>query len=611
MKRINPVKTLYRFPIKATRSGPLFNAHPYPTKISPESLALLIACQTKPGALVFDGFGGSGTTGMAALLCSNPPMALVERAKKQGLSPEWGPRNAVVYELGGLGAFIGQVICMSTDPTRFTNAAERVLAEAERRYGWLYTADELRGTHSRARYYIWTDCLECPKCHAETTVWKACVQLSPAKIADTFRCSECRWSDFMGRIPRLTESVHDELLDFDITIRRRVLARINGDTHGRHWSRAPNSRDLDLIARINSEAIPTSVPIIPMMGKGGTEWGDLWRSGYHRGITHVHHFYTRRNLIATGGIWSLIENESPDVRPALSLWASSYNASHSTLMTRIVAKKGHNDFVLTSSQSGVLYISGLPVEKNIFLGLKRKIRVIASAFSLLSNAQGHVEVVQGSGATTKLADESVDYVFMDPPFGGNIPYSEVNFINEAWLRRPTRTSDEAVVSAAQEKGIDEYEALLTRVFKEAHRVLKPTGIANIAFNSTKARIWAALVNAYTTAGFTAEHSTILDKTQGSFKQVTTQNFVRGDPLILLVPNARISKKQDAEPDEVIRRLVEDARNQESSDEMLPQRLYSRFVSFYVRRDQVPPINASNFYRKLSVLLGAPPEESVR
>lgn len=57
--------------MRSTRGGPLFNAFPYPTKISPEAIALFIAPHTKPGDTVFDGFAGSGSTGIAAILCGN------------------------------------------------------------------------------------------------------------------------------------------------------------------------------------------------------------------------------------------------------------------------------------------------------------------------------------------------------------------------------------------------------------------------------------------------------------------------------------------------------------------------------------------------------------
>lgn len=47
-------EALYRTPARSTRGGPLFNAFPYPTKISPEAIALFIAAHTAPGATVLD-----------------------------------------------------------------------------------------------------------------------------------------------------------------------------------------------------------------------------------------------------------------------------------------------------------------------------------------------------------------------------------------------------------------------------------------------------------------------------------------------------------------------------------------------------------------------------
>jgi DNA modification methylase len=57
---------MYENAFPATRTGPLYNAFSYPTKISPEAIALFIATHTDPGDTVLDVFAGSGTTGMAA-----------------------------------------------------------------------------------------------------------------------------------------------------------------------------------------------------------------------------------------------------------------------------------------------------------------------------------------------------------------------------------------------------------------------------------------------------------------------------------------------------------------------------------------------------------------
>lgn len=232
-------------------------------------------------------------------------------------------------------------------------------------------------------------------------------------------------------------------------------------------------------------------------------------------------------------LWSLIPAEPDHLQEALRLWVLSYNASHSTLMTRVVVKKNARDFVVTGAQSGVMYVSGLPVEKNVFVGLERKVRTFANAFEMLHGLAGVADIVTGSSTHLKLKDESIDYVFTDPPFGAYIPYSEINQINELWLGAKTNAAEEAIISPAQNKALREYEGLLTSVFTEVARVMKEKADMTLVFHSAHASVWQALSSSLTAAGLTVTAASILDKTQGSFKQVSGHNAVSGDPLLRL------------------------------------------------------------------------------
>src|ERR1043166_9865360 len=126
-----PLAALYDRPLPATRTGALYTAFPYPTKISPEAIALFIAAHTRPGETVFDGFAGSGTTGIAALLCENPAQQLRAKAKQLGLKVEWGARNAALCEIGVLGSFVTRTLTTPPDPKKFNEAANDILGEAE------------------------------------------------------------------------------------------------------------------------------------------------------------------------------------------------------------------------------------------------------------------------------------------------------------------------------------------------------------------------------------------------------------------------------------------------------------------------------------------------
>jgi tRNA1(Val) A37 N6-methylase TrmN6 len=202
-------------------------------------------------------------------------------------------------------------------------------------------------------------------------------------------------------------------------------------------------------------------------------------------------------------------------------------------MTRVVVKKNSKDFVLTGAQSGVLYISSLPVEKNIIEGIKRKRSKFEEAFDYLADCSGRIEVFNKSSRHLEQAKQSVDYIFTDPPFGDFIPYAEVNQINELWLGEPTNRDEEIIISQSQNKEVERYQEMMTDVFIEMNRVLKSDGYATVVFHSSKAAVWNALCMAYTESGFNVADTASLDKNQASFKQVVSQGSVQGDPLFLL------------------------------------------------------------------------------
>lgn len=583
------LKSLYDLALPSKRTGPLYGAFPYPTKISPESIALFIAAHTRPGETVFDGFAGSGTTGLAALLCENPTDDLKAEAKRLNLDVKWGARNAVLYEIGALGAFVGKTLTSPPNPHSFRKAAQELLGRVETSYAWMYDALDPSGRQGSIRHAVWSDLISCPECGNELSLWDASVTLKPAQIATRFDCPKCHSEVALDDAVRKTETLKDELLGRSVESRSRVVARIYGSTGKSRWSRAVTSDDLELLSRIEAEPMPGCVPHVSI------PWGDLYRGGYHKGMTHLHHFYTRRNLIIFAALWEATESYSHSLRDALRFWLLSYNAAHATIMTRVVAKSNQKDLVVTSAQPGVLYVSGLPVEKNLFAGLRRKLKTITDAFAVIHGRKGHVSVNQRSSCDVDLPDGSVDYVFTDPPFGGNIPYAEINFINEAWLNRFTDRQDEAIVSHSQKKNITKYQELLTEALSEAHRILKPGGEATLVFHSASSEVWNALRSAYSCVGFSVQCAGVLDKKQGSFKQVTTTGAVRGDPVLLL---QKTGKMMSAEIDCVwtVAENLREAANDLGPCEQSAQRLYSRLVSHYLTRDLDVPLDAEEFYR---------------
>ncbi|RQO58503.1 DNA methylase [Paucibacter sp. KBW04] len=578
------IADLYRTPLPSTRTGPLYNAFSYPTKISPEVIALFIAAHTKPGATVLDAFAGSGTTGLATLLCDRPTDEMRRMADALGITPKWGPRTAHLFEIGTLGAFVSETLCRPPEPETFAAAVNELCRRAEEKLSWLYEAKDASGSPGTLRHMIWSEMLVCPHCGNEVSLWDASVKTKPLSMSDTFRCKSCRTQVPVGACERALESSLDAFGRKQLT-KKRVIARVHGRTGSAKWQRPPTPEDHAVLARIAKAKLPKSAPNADLV------WGELRRTGYHVGIEKLHHFYTKRNFIAMATLFDLAADFPEHVRDALRLLVLSYNSSHSTLMTRVVLKKGQSDFVLTGSQSGVLYISGLPVEKNILEGVRRKSKAFIDSFHLLHGSRSTVVVHNSTSESMPLKPHSVDYVFTDPPFGAYIPYAELNQINEHWLGKTTDRAREVIVSPSQSKGVLEYGAMMASVFKDISRVLKPEGLATVVFHSAHSEVWRALAQAYATAGFTVEATSVLDKIQASFKQVVSTVSVKGDPLLLL-SKRRLDRAVGKTSSKIAAEVIRDAGNGSLSD---PQLLYSQFVGKCLQLGRDIEMDAKAFY----------------
>lgn len=577
---------LYEQPLPSGRHGPLYNAFSYPTKISAESVALFIACHTQPGDRVLDVFGGSCSTAVAARLCARPTPRMLGLAEQAGVSPTWGPRDAVVYEISVIGSLLGEVMSSPPDPCDFAAAARRVLSAGRERAPDLYATTDAAGQPGEIRHIVWSDVVACPDCRRLTTYADVRVRWNPLCFADTNKC-ECGYQGHPDDWVRRTAAREDPWTGVTAEKRERVPWRVYGRAGSRRWSRPATADDAITEREVASRPLPDSAPIAPLV------WGDLHRSGYHQGMTQLHDLYTARNFWAMALLWDLAGEEPEHLRDALRVWLLSYNQSHSTLMTRVVLKRDSKDFVLTGAQSGVLYVSGLPVEKNVFNGLERKIGVFERAFEMVSGTGGVVTVVNGSSTELDLPNGSVDYVFTDPPFGGYIPYSEINQINELWLGQTTEKVSEAIVSRAQGKDVADYEALLSAIFAETSRVMKPDANATVVFHSAHVDVWRALTRSLDLAGLGVKAANVLDKTQGSFKQVSQHVSVSGDPLILLRKNVgEDSWAERAMPD--VADLIIADQAIVSASRRDGQHAFSRFVAASLVRGEPITLGAREF-----------------
>jgi len=100
---------------------------------------------TEPGDLVFDGFCGTGMTGVAALLCGDPGevRSLGYSIKQDGTIldeagkafSKVGVRRAVLNDLSPPATFIARNYNSTVNPATLLKCGERILEEVEKPLG--------------------------------------------------------------------------------------------------------------------------------------------------------------------------------------------------------------------------------------------------------------------------------------------------------------------------------------------------------------------------------------------------------------------------------------------------------------------------------------------
>lgn len=549
------------------KNDPIYNAHSYHTKVPHKAIMRYIEHYTETGDIVFDGFCGSGMTGVASQLLG---------------------RKAILSDLSPAASFLAYNYNTPMDAEVFEQEASQILSDVEKECGWMYETVHTDGkTIGKINYTVWSDVFICPYCKNEYVFWEVAVDKEADKVLEEYHCPHCKAQIIKRQSERATCTFFDEALNENITQAKQVPVLIHYSIGNKRHRKIPDTKDLELIQKIAESTIPYWYPINQMPEGYNTE-----QPKRSHGITHVHHFYTKRNL------WSMASFINKSSRRELFLFTAVVRTL--SKMFRWAPGGKH-----TAGTSGTLYVPSLTHEYPIFGAIMRRQNIFKELLREKDSFGFNCMIGTGSAScVSECPSDSIDYIFTDPPFGGNLMYSELNFMAESWLKTFTNNESEAIMSSSQQKGIVEYKGLMTGCFNEMYRILKPNRWITVEFHNSAAAVWNSIQEAMTRAGFVIAQVTVLDKKQDSFKQVTSVGAVKND----LVISAYKPKKQLAE--RFLRRAGEGLEQEFVADvlEHLPveinigrteQMLYSKMLAHYVQQGFEIRLDARTFYRLLS------------
>ncbi|WP_409149815.1 DNA methyltransferase [Sphingobacterium sp. BS-2] len=559
------------------RNDPLLNAHFYHTKVPPKAICQFIEHYTEENDIILDAFAGTGTTGIAATRSN---------------------RKAIISDLSPIASFISanqnlpsNIVSLVDDIKAFTKTVESLIRP-------LYKL-KVGATNQSINYTIWSDAFECPFCKSQYFYYDQFVDFENNKVKESAKCPSCDGDIKKENDTKVFVEFYDSVLRQTRLKPLQKPVKISYKKGNRKFYLDPTEEDLDLIKEIENKEIPHWVPSSPIMFKGD-EFGDLWRAGYHKGYSHTHDFYTKRNLLALSIIFDEIQKlgNNPDLKRILTfIFSSLYSRSHR--MNRYIPQHGRH----VGPLSGTLYMSSLQVEINVLSLLKEKTKSIISALSELKKRNVLISNQSITSISQNIPQNSIDYIYTDPPFGDNLPYSELNFLMEDWIKLHTNTETEAIINVKQNKQLDSYNLLMQEGFKEYFKVLKPNRWITVVFHNSQSKVWTSIQDAITKAGFIISSISVLDKKKGTTKQLSYGGAVKNDliisafkPKVSFIDGFEKTAGVNYEKDFLETYLIN--LPLKPVIERTKQMLYSKMIAYYLQRNYQINQDAKSFYSLL-------------
>lgn len=582
------VKEPYAVDVSEGKSNDVYNAHTYHTKVPYPAIMRYILHYTQPGDIVFDGFGGTGMTGVAASLCDN-----ADEVCKISRKAKVGERHCICSDLSPIASAISSVFNSPTDTDEFAEKATAILEQVNSELGWMYETKHLYGIGT-IQHVVWSDVFICPECSNELVFNTVASDINTGKVNKEFKCPHCGAILTKKKMAHAVESVYDESIGEAISLSKTVPVLIKYKFGGKLYQKELDEFDKELIKRIEKTVI--------------TDWfpKDKIKDGYNtnqpmttNGLRYIHQFYSKRNLIILARINSLIGDD-----PALRFWFTSQLLNLSKLNRyRPEVSFPYNPL------NGTLYIASQVCESNVFEAYRNKIEKIRKGLSLVET-QNVTSVM--SATQLCINDNSIDYIFTDPPFGANIMYSDLNSIWESWIKVRTNTKEEAIINPYQNKTLFDYQLLMNASLKEYYRILKPGSWLTMEFSNTSASVWNSIQNALQGVGFVVANVSALDKQQGSFKAVTSPTAVKQDLIITCYkPTAELIALFEHSTDtakntwdfveELLEHLPVHLKKDDSTTAVIersPKILFDRLIAYYVQRGYPVPMDATEFQKGL-------------
>jgi DNA modification methylase len=498
-------------PIEATKATAIYNMHTYWSKKPHDAIRQYILHYTQPGDLVLDPFCGSGGTALAALM--------------EG-------RKAIAIDRSPAATFITKNYCTPVDVEELQAAFEELQRKVKPEIDWLYeTRCDRCGGKATTAYTVYSQVFQCTRCLHKVPLFDCYEVVATAKDGRPKKIHACPYcyehgiteeistrGERFGAIPVLVsylcengcKPVRDERRHDDPdTVKREYFEKY----------------DLKKLREIEGKEIPYWYPDADLAE--AIPYRMLYKKDFRpEEAKRLADLFTKRNLWALALIISNID---------MSIFQSPLLFAFSAILINCSKMYRYRVSLKGGCQNGTYYLPQDSQIINVWRAYQDKVNDLYRAFNSFENGQAFLISTQSATAINDIGTNSIDYIFTDPPYAGNIQYGELNFIWEAWLGLDTHWhDDEIIVNEIRGKSLAEWTEMMRQAMSECYRVLKPDRWLSLCYHDTSEGTWVLIQDIMAGVGFIVDKSAsalFIDTGQKSYNQLTADKVNKRDLVI--------------------------------------------------------------------------------
>jgi DNA modification methylase/predicted RNA-binding Zn-ribbon protein involved in translation (DUF1610 family) len=476
LDKIEPID----YGVVAKPHTPVYKMHRYFARRPYTVFNELIKHYSNPGNIILDPMCGGGVT-------------IVEGLRLK--------RKVIGVDLNPMAIFITRCEVMDVDLDKLKRAFYEISEKVKDEINNLYLTKCPRcKKETAADWFEWSNVVECPNCK------KNIVFAETKKLkAGTYKCPHCGIEVKSIKAKRKRDQI--------IKLKIRCECGFKAEKKASEY-------DFDKYKWIenNFDEIMKNKKLWYPKDKifEGEKTKELLTNGYN----YFYELFTKRNLLALAILLKQIRSISGDKTGQFLELAFSSTLDWSSKISRVVQGAGRE---ITMH---AFWTPGLPCENNVWQSFDKRYKAVLKGKSENQTFMGYYKegkkfldldkengrcwlLAKSATKLRELPDESIDVIITDPPYGGNVNYTELSDFWAVWIKNRLGLgetelidyTDEAIENKYQGKGVKEYRNLMYKIFEECHRVLKPYRWMVMTFHNRKFQIWNAIHLAAHDAGF--------------------------------------------------------------------------------------------------------------